>query len=1125
VLVIGRNANCPFALSLIAPALGVLLCLPGLIFAQVRSPVNRGSLYASVKEPCMLQGVRFSTYADHTDTVLELDAAVLWKSGYLLTPPRLYVDLPCAQVSPEYETQSRAFQDATVRQMRLGKSITGIRVVFDLRNPASYKILPQANPSRVVIRFAAAARPSRMPSQAEAPPIISLSPNQLASGPAVKQIDLEIAGVPSTRSPIGILSPPTDAHPPSELRETTASSGKVGLNRDDAFSPSVAIQHSATSKAAREFKIHGVVLDPAGAVVPGAVLTLNDSPQESRTSSVGEFEYRDLKPGQYLVRAHRKEFSPAERLVELDAIHPQAFVRMMLTISPVVTTVSSTDDNPGSGLDPAHGSGTFSLNPRQLEALPDDPDAFQDQLKVLAATAGGVPGSAVVTVDGTLNAGRLPPKSAIAEVRVNPDLYAAEYGQPPYEGGRIEIRSKPAESFHGSASLFWNDSSLNARNAFAPTRPPAESKRYGFDLGGPIRRHKASFFTSLEKRDNDLFAVIDAITLDNQRAPTPYKANLPAPQELWIGTSRVDWRANAANIIAVAFDANHETVKNAGAGGFVLPESAYGTLTRDYRGRLTETATINSHVFLDTRLAVTLNRVQQTPVSSDPAIVVPGAFQAGGAVGGALNERIESLDYASTAVFSAGTHAFKTGLEIFYFKTHENTRENFAGMLTFAGQPLLSGQYLSGLDQYRAVLLGFRGVFPTTYTITSGNPNLNNTQWQGNAFVQDDWKLSQSFSLSYGMRYEMQTGPMDRGSWAPRFGVAYALDSKRRWVLRARTGLFYTRVSNTTSLEVRRLSASQERQLIVYAPAVSDPLTGIASVTTFRQFEDGIRPPRSWQSQLALEHDIGRGWIANTNISWTTASRMLRTRNINAPLLAANTADPLEAPRPLGIPINLMQLESSARFTGPAFFVGLNQTRHKYFNLFVGYLYQDFHTNADSPFFQSQSSYSDQGEWTSPSWQTKHRGFAVGTLNLPWKASANFLLNVASGTPLNVISGPDNNGDGSFNDRPSVVQGGSGAVLTPFGALNPNAVNGTLPRNIGLNPANATLDCQLTRNFIIHRSPPDRSQSVTVSIRASNLLNRTNFSSLNGVLLSPFFLQPNSSGPARRIEVSTRFLF
>jgi hypothetical protein len=160
MLVIGRNINCSFALSLIAPAFRVLLCLPGLICAQVRSPVNRGSPYPSVQEPCTLQGVRFSTYADHTDAVLELDAAVLWKSGYLLTPPRLYVDLPCAQVSPEYERQSRAVQDATVRQMRLGKSTTGIRVVFDLQSSAPHKILPQANPSRLIIRFAAGARPS-----------------------------------------------------------------------------------------------------------------------------------------------------------------------------------------------------------------------------------------------------------------------------------------------------------------------------------------------------------------------------------------------------------------------------------------------------------------------------------------------------------------------------------------------------------------------------------------------------------------------------------------------------------------------------------------------------------------------------------------------------------------------------------------------------------------------------------------------------------------------------------------------------------------------------------------------------------------------------------------------------
>jgi hypothetical protein len=40
---------------------------------------------------------------------------------------------------------------------------------------------------------------------------------------------------------------------------------------------------------------------------------------------------------------------------------------------------------------------------------------------------------------------------------------------------------------------------------------------------------------------------------------------------------------------------------------------------------------------------------------------------------------------------------------------------------------------------------------------------------------------------------------------------------------------------------------------------------------------------------------------------------------------------------------------------------------------------------------------------------------------------------------------------------------------------------------------------------------------------ATNLFNRTNFSGYSGVMTSPFFMQPTSALPARRIEVGIRF--
>ena len=77
---------------------------------------------------------------------------------------------------------------------------------------------------------------------------------------------------------------------------------------------------------------------------------------------------------------------------------------------------------------------------------PDDPDQFLDFLQLLSTSSGSAPGQAAVTVDGFAHEGRLPPKSAIREVRINSNIFSAEYDKPPYRGGRIDIYTKPGAS-------------------------------------------------------------------------------------------------------------------------------------------------------------------------------------------------------------------------------------------------------------------------------------------------------------------------------------------------------------------------------------------------------------------------------------------------------------------------------------------------------------------------------------------------------------------------------------------------------------------------------------------------------------------------------------------------------
>lgn len=883
--------------------------------------------------------------------------------------------------------------------------------------------------------------------------------------------------------------------------------------------------------------LQGEVQDEHGARIVGAKITLssaNGKSSDAISDGQGRFRFAPAS-GEYTLRAVANGFAAVEQKIVLrDGEIP---ARLSITLYPTLSdTVSVEVEAVRVALDAQRAAGTQVLTARELEALPDDPDQLNEQLQNLATSAGAAPGQAIVTVDGFLSGTRLPPKSAIREVRINPNIYSAEYDTPPFRGGRIEITTKPgAGALHGAGFFHFNGTALNARDPFAPTRASINTRRYGFQLGGPIAKQRAGFLLDFERRAIDEAATVNALILDEARQPLALRANVPTPKQLLIGSARADWQVNQRHTLVLRYDASANRLDNEGVGGFNLPERAYNLRQSEHSLRFSATAIFSPRLLNEFRAGLTLGDVTQRAASSAPVINVVGAFIAGGATPQFVTREERRIELADNLIFGAGKHTLKLGAQIFHKRSGDARLENPHGTFVFGGGAVPAGVaaqgYISGLEQYRRALLALPGGTPTRFDLTRGAPSAAVNQWLLAGFAQDEWQWRKNLSLSLGLRYEAQTAPVDRVSLAPRLGIAYTPDKKQLWVLRARTGFFYDRIAEALTLETLRLDGTRQQQLLLDAPSFPDALAGGSGnrfIPTVRRFDDGLRPPASLQTRVELERQLPRGWRVSLSHSWTRGWAQLRSRNLNAPLVDASHSDPLTAPRPFGDAINRLQFESSGQIAGRVLFVGVNQPVNKRFNIFSGYLNFDFRTDADTPFLLPQSSYSLRGEWARPLWQARHRAFVTMILNLPRQTRASFSLNAASGTPFNLTTGRDNNGDGNFNDRPSLSEAANArALLTPFGALDAAAVNGTLPRNAGTNPATATLDLNLTRTFGFGKAGTDgeRRFRLTLNARASNLLNRTNPLGLNGVLSSPFFNRANATGPARRVELGLRFNF
>jgi hypothetical protein len=884
---------------------------------------------------------------------------------------------------------------------------------------------------------------------------------------------------------------------------------------------------------AQTCSLRGTVLDPSGAAVEGADVVLQAATQEQTTTDRhGSFSFHCAGDSPYQITVHANGF--AESQVEGRGSRN---ITVSLRIAEVHTVVE-VGENSGVSVDADHGAGTHTLSAEDLQGMADDPDDFKRQLQILAASSGGAPGQAIITVDGFQNSSTLPPKSSIASIRVNPDMFSAEYDRPPYEGGRVEIFTKPGrDSLHGALFFTDSDSVFNATDPFALSATPAGKRRYGFELGGPIRKQKSDFFLALERRDIDEFNVVNAVVLNSQGDQVPLSQSISAPQRLWIGSVRTDWQLNPKNMLAATYSANVNDSNNVGSGGLVLAEAGYNSTVSEQNLRLTDVFTISPTLLHETHLGFTWKSTRDVPLSTAPSLQVAGAFISGGATSGYLQNRERDLEVDDDVMWSHHKHSVKIGVASLGILVHDYDPDTFNGSFVFGGglAPTLdnSGQStaISGLEQYRRTLLSLPGGVPTTYNVTQGQPLVPFAQWRVALFAQDQWSLKPNLSLALGLRYALQTSPASFGNLVPRVGIAWSPDHKQRWIIHARGGLFSSPVTPDITTEAYRLNGLRQTQRLFYAPSFTQPLVPTPStieVATTRQFAPGLGQTWSFQSQLGVEHELPQHWHAQANVFDAQAWDTLRSRNINAPLVTASTTNPLLAPRPIAPGKNFFQFEQSGHLHGQVVFLGLDQHSYKRFGIFVGYLYFNLKTDADSATLFPQSSYSDRGETAHASWESTHRLFAIGQLNLPQKLSLTSQFDASSGNPYDVVTGMDNNGDGVFNDRPSLTaEQGTGTYQTPFGLLNTTGINGSLGRNAGTMPALIHLDTNLSRTFELpsHGLSSDKHQSVTLNARSANLLNHTNVTNVGNVVGSPTFTQSLAAEAARRVEFGIRYTF
>lgn len=921
--------------------------------------------------------------------------------------------------------------------------------------------------------------------------------------------------------------------------------------------------------------LNGRVLDPVKAVVVGADVSAtgqDGTVHTAKTGPNGDFTLQ-LPQGTYIVRVITAGFAPFEQPEVAITAKRTTSMDISLALTVQEATVTVEQEQP-INTDPNANAGAVVLKKDDLRALPDDPTELEAALQALAGPAAG-PSGGEIYIDG-FSGGRLPPKSSIREIRINQNPYSSEYDRPGF--GRIEILTKPGtDKWRTEIGSEFEDESVNSRNPFASNRPPFQLRNVNGNVGGPLIKNRTSFFFDGEKENIDNNALINARTLNASLAPQIFQRSLVSPLKTYEFNSRVDHQLTKSNTLVVRFLGSGANTFNAGLTGFDLPSRAYTSHDSDSTLRFTDTTIISPTTINETSFQYIRRRSSQTSTDNSPTIRVLDAFTSGGANVGKASNHEDRLEFQNFTTVVHGNHLFKFGARVRRVQILDVSPANFAGTFTF-----------TSLDQYRNTILKVPGAGPTQFAIAGGNPSAEVRRTDLGAFIQDDWRLRPNLTVSLGVRYEVQTNIHDHGDIAPRFGFAYSPrvngNGKAKTVFRGGFGVFYDRFSESLTLQTLRFNGIDQQQFVVTDPAILNQslftadghvsnvlsvqtLAAFAQPQTTRTVSSALRSPRTAQLAFSVERQLPWNTTLSATYIYSHTDRMLRSRNINAPLNGV---------RPMPAAGNIFQYESTGRFNQNQLLLNFRSNISKRVSLFGNYASGRARGDTDGAGTFPANQYDLGGEYAASSADIRHRIVVGGNVKAPLGLSLSPFVTYRSGVPFNITTGIDNNADTLFTDRPAFVTNLAepGIIITRSGAFDPTPDPGDfiIPRNFGRGPSFFVTNLRIAREWVLAGGAKHKSTAVAassdnrnrtgtnspfsasapqggggddedgrykleLSVQIRNLFNHTNGNTPVGNLSSPLFGQPVSlasgfgfgggrqSGGNRRLRFEARFSF
>ena len=914
--------------------------------------------------------------------------------------------------------------------------------------------------------------------------------------------------------------------------------------------------------------IEGTVMDSSQGVLPGVTVTITNietGNERSVTTNENGFYRALLLPlGRYRVVAELQGFKKADRSGITLQAGEVASVNVTLEVGQVSETITVSTEVPvaqpgkidlGRTLNDVevHNLPLPSRNPYNLAFLQANVTGYENnEFGVPRINANGSQMHTNYQLDGNTNtekdrAGlRLLPISEVLvrEVKLVTNGFAPEFGQ---TTGMVynAITQSGTNDLHGSASYRFKRNPMSARPFFlSPTavKPDTEADDVTGTLGGPIARNRAHFFGAYEFVNRSLITGNQVIAVSPADATRlgitlPSDGVIPAHQRVNFGFGKVDYQLGSTLITGRYFlfkNFSLSNIGNAAATPRLTLDRATDFTDRMDSASLQAATTEGSSRLNEFRIQFARRHQFRTPSStaaSGPALIISGVADFGGprigdsnSIGFDFNQKIWQV--IDNYTWISGAHAMKAGVDAQFIGDTRTQGDNF--------------QYsFPTIDAYLAAKNNANPFGYTSLQQTFGNLNLDYRSRFYGLFVQDDWQISPSIKLLYGIRYDLFDVPqarpfagnpysssfnVDKNNIGPRAGVSWALDSTGRMVLRASTGKmfepplidFYDNAisSNGDPLRFNANVAGSAAGAPAFPTSLASPPPGFTlprqSITAV---DTAFKTQSAWLSNVQLERALGD--------DLSVAAGYVNAIGTNLPVLMDVNLIPTGQTLADGRPIYSTTVNAGTR-VNPTFdhinvFKSIGESNYNAFTLTLarrmknGWQAQATYTGArgtdNAPLTGTyivgsgddrveDPSNLDRDKGVTPFNQTHTlvvsgviaphiMGDGIGAM-LGNNNQVGLILQANSGLPFNIRSNLDLNGDGVSNDRPLNVQRNTGRL-------------GTL----------VTLDLRYSR-FV----PVRADTRAEVFFEAKNLFNRQNIASVNRVVTTDAAGNPLSAIPA-----------